>query len=351
MKITKVNLYAIQTPRETGAISKHIIVKLQTDEGLSGLGEMSDLDVLPEVAKLENQLNQSLIGLDVFNSEQLDNQMLKFPMFASVGFELAILDLRGKAFNLPLYQLLGGAYRDRIRVCYPIFPSKDQADAQANMERVGRIMQNHGFDLFRYYCGTNLDADETFLKGVKDSYGDQVRFKSLDMSGRFDWKQAIEVIKRLEPYGFTLVESPCRDAEGKARVREAVNLPISEHVGSLAQALEFAQKKSVDIFNVAVVSRGLRFAKKIFALAEALGIKMLIGTTQELSIGTSAQAHLGASVPNLEFPSDPAGGRLYLEDAVKERVKYENGYLLVPQGPGLGMEIEDGKLKELALGE
>jgi muconate cycloisomerase len=349
MKVTNVKLYPIQTPRETGAISKHLIIKLQTDEGLVGLGEMSDLDTLPDVKNLESQLNQSLIGLDVFNSEQLDAQMNKFPMFASVGFELAILDLRGKAFNLPVYQLLGGAYRNKIRVCYPIFPARDQAEAQANVERVGRILEKHGFDLFRYYGGVNLDADESFLKGVKDRYGDKAHFKSLDLSGRLDWKTAIEVIKRFEPYGFMLVESPCRDAEGKARVREAVSLPISEHVGSFPQALEFAQKKAVDIFNVAVVSRGLRFAKKIFALAEALGLKMLIGTTQELSIGTSAQAQLGASVPNLEYPSDPAGGRLYLEDVVKERVKYENGYLLVPQGPGLGMEIDEDKLKTLAI--
>jgi muconate cycloisomerase len=83
------------------------------------------------------------------------------------------------------------------------------------------------------------------------------------------------------------------------------------------------------------------------ALAEALGIKMLIGTTQELSIGTVAQAHLGAAVPNLEFPSDPAGGRLYLKDVVKDRVEYEEGYLIVPEGPGLGMEIDEEKLSEV----
>ena len=82
-----------------------------------------------------------------------------------------------------------------------------------------------------------------------------------------------------------LSESPCRSIEGKARMREAVDLPISEHTGGFSHAIEFVNKAAVDIFNVTVVSAGIRHAMKISARAEAFGIKMLIGTTQELSIG------------------------------------------------------------------
>ena len=350
MKITRVELFPVQTPRETGSISPHIIVKMYTDRGIMGIGEMSDLghlSTLPDVSQLESELNAEIQGVQIWDTPTVDAQVAKMGSIFGAGIELAVLDIRGKALDVPVYKLLGGAYRKKIRVCYPIFGCPDQKAAEENVERVGRIMEKHGFDLFRFYPGRYVEGAAIFLKGVRDTYGDRVKFKSLDLSGGYEPADAIAVIDRFKEFGFMLVESPCRSIEGKAKVRQAVSLPISEHTGGFSHALELANKGAVDIFNIAVVSRGIRYAMKIFALAEALGIKMLIGTTQELSIGTAAQAHLGAAVPNLEFPSDPAGARLYLKDVVKERIRYENGYLIVPEGPGLGMEIDEEKLNEV----
>ena len=352
MKITKTELFPVQTPRETGTITPHIIVKMHTDEGITGIGEMSDLGHLskmPDVEAMSQSLNADLGGVDVYDMPTIDKQVRKLGGILGAGIDMAVLDIKGKALDVPVYKLLGGPYRERFEVCYPIFGCPDQEAAEENVERVGRIMKLHGFDLFRFYPGRHVEGAEMFLKGVRDTYGDRVRFKSLDMSGAYEPDEAIEVINRFEQYGFMLVESPCRDIEGKARVRAAVNPPISEHTGGFSHALELAQKGAVDIFNVAVVSAGIRHAHKVFALAEALGIKMLIGTTQELSIGTAAQAHLGASVPNLDLPSDAAGGRLYTKDVVKERIQYEDGCLIVPEGPGLGMEIDEEKLAEVAV--
>ena len=113
------------------------------------------------------------------------------------------------------------------------------------------------------------------------------------------------------------------------------------------QAIAFAEGQAVDIFNIATCHQGIKRARQIFAIAQATGISTLIGTTQELSIGTSAQAHLGASVSNLDYPGDAAGAQLYIDDVVKHRVQYENGYLLVPKGPGLGMELDESQLQKL----
>src|SRR5262249_9351209 len=154
-------------------------------------------------------------------------------------------------------------------------------------------------------------------------------------------KQAIPAIRRLERYEPMLVESPCADAEGKAEVRRQVGVPISEHVGSAETALRFARAGAVDIFNIATSSGGLNHARRLLALAEALETQTLIGTTQELSIGTAAQAHLGAAMPNLHWPCDPTGPHLYQEDVVRRRVQYEAGFLVVPTGPGLGVEIDE----------
>ena len=352
MEITQVELFPIHTPRETGSISPHIIVKMHTDADITGIGEMSDLghlSTMPDVPQMSRDINAALKGVKVRDTPVIDAQVKKLGGIFGAGIEMAALDIKGKALNLPVYELLGGAYRKKIRVCYPIFGCPDQKAAEENVERVGRIMETYGFDLFRFYPGRYVEGAAIFLKGVRDTYGDRVKFKSLDLSGGYEPEEAIEVINRFKDYGFMLSESPCRSIEGEARVREAVDLPISEHTGGFSHAIELANKAAVDIFNVAVVSAGIRHAMKIFALAEAFGIKMLIGTTQELSIGTAAQAHLGAAVPNLEFPCDPAGGRLYVKDVVKERVQYENGYLIVPDGPGLGMEIDEAKLREVTV--
>jgi muconate cycloisomerase len=145
-----------------------------------------------------------------------------------------------------------------------------------------------------------------------------------------------------------LVESPCRrDPRLMAEVRRRSEAPISEHIGSLEFAMQLVEHEAVDIFNIATVSLGgITGAKKLYALAEAAGIQTLIGTTQEASIGTSAQAHLGAAVPNLDFPADCMGPVLYQRDIVRQPVRYEGGCLIVPEGVGLGMAVDEAKLQE-----
>ena len=84
--------------------------------------------------------------------------------------------------------------------------------------------------------------------------------------------------------------------------------------------------------------------RKVFGLAELFGIKTLMGSTVELSIGTAARAHLAAAVPNIDFPCYPAGPLVYYEQIVKERVGYEEGHIIVPDGPGLGVELDEERL-------
>jgi muconate cycloisomerase len=350
MNIRAVELIPVHTPRETGAISQHVIVRLRTEEGMEGLGEMSDitdLRVTPDLDDLQKTATGLLVGADSRRIGALADRLARrYSGHIRCAFEVALFDLLGKELGVPVSTLLGGAVRDRFKVCYPIFPHRGPADVEPNIARVGRVLER-GFDLIRVYCGVDLEADELFLRTLRETYGARVRIKSLDFSRRLHWKQAIPAIRRFEQYEPMLVESPCPDAEGKAEVRRQVGVPISEHVGSAETALRFARAGSVDIFNIATCHGGLNHARKLFALAEALDAQTLIGTTQELSIGTAAQAHLGAAMPNLEWPCDPTGPHLYQKDVVRRRVRYEAGYLIVPEGPGLGVEIDEEQLRAL----
>ena len=128
------------------------------------------------------------------------------------------------------------------------------------------------------------------------------------------------------------------------RVKEAVDVPISEHVGSAEIGVGLAKNNAVDVFNVGVDWDGITECVKIFALGEMFGIKVLHGSTVELSIGTAARAHLLAAMPNVDLPCYPAGPLVYQEQVCREKVRYENGHFVVPDGPGLGVEIDEDRL-------
>ena len=86
-----------------------------------------------------------------------------------------------------------------------------------------------------------------------------------------------------------------------------------------------------------------------FALAEAAGFKTLLSTDQDSTVGTAGAVHLGVSVPNLDLPSDPAGPLLYTVSPAKERIRAEESHLYPPEGPGLGIELDDDKMRELTV--
>ena len=354
MKITDVTLTPIRTWREHGWYSPHVIVQLDTDEGAVGIGEMSDYGHIPthetpHIEPLTAALKEVLLGRDPFDLAPILTQLSGANTLILCGVDLALHDLQGKALGRPVYELLGGKIRDRIPVCYPIFPQKAPADIEHNLQRVANLLEM-GHDMIRIYIGVNLELDEAFLDGLRGRFGSRVRIKSLDMSGRLYWKTALQTLRRFSQYDFILAESVSyrQDLEGMAYIRRQVNHPISEHVGSPADALRMIQAGAIDIMNISLSSLGgIYHARKIYHMAEAAGLSCLIGTTQELSIGTAGQAHLGAAMPNLQYPSDPTGPILYQQDVVSSPVVYEHSHLLVQDGPGLGLEIDPELLQEL----
>ncbi|TLS51641.1 muconate cycloisomerase [Paenibacillus antri] len=368
MKITDVRLDVVSVPRRTGFVCQHGIVSLDTDEGITGIGEMSDFSHLPkysiDVEDLRATLRAQLVGRDPFDLVALNRELADlFPetmyyyekgTFIRCGVDLALYDVAGKALGVNVGTLLGGRLRDKLKVCYPIFRSRTLEEVDANLDVVRKRFAQ-GFDAFRLYAGVNPDADEAFLDGVRSEFGHRVTIKSLDYSHLLDWKSALRVTKRLLPYGVQLVESPAfrNDFEGLRHFRMAVDLPVSEHVWSFRQLHEMLRGDCVDVLNIALVFiGGFEAARKAAAAAEVAGKGVLIGTTQELSLGTAAQAVFGASLPNLTTISDPTGPELYVDDVAVEPVRYEGGYLLVPDAakPGIGVELDPAKVERLRSG-
>jgi len=108
-------------------------------------------------------------------------------------------------------------------------------------------------------------------------------------------------------------------------------------------------KGACTIFNVACVASGPIYVRRLFALAEAAGLECLIGTDQESTLGTSAQVPVGVSMPNLNLPCDPMGPVLYTTSPAKKRIHAEGSYLYPPEGPGLGIELDEDKMKQMTI--
>ncbi len=361
--IREIKLYPVATPRLYGEPSQHVVVEVIASNGVSGWGEMSDLShlpaMMPDCADLERCLNALLAGRDALNLSVIEDLMLEnFPgtrfhgkaCLVRAGVSIAAHDLKARLLGVPLYDLLGGKRRSRVPICYPIFRMKSRGDVADRCELVKRQFEA-GFHDFRFYFGRDTDADEALLEHICGAYGDRITLTSLDGSGLFTLPAFLRAYRRLSKYPFQSIESPVDrdDVALIAEARASIDHPVSEHVRSPEYAIRLIRHQAVDIFNISItVAGGIQGMQQLFAIAGAANIECLIGTTQELSIATAAQAHVGVSALRLDYPSDPVGPALYAEDVVTERVRFEGGALLPPEGAGLGLEIDRGKLASLA---
>jgi muconate cycloisomerase len=263
------------------------------------------------------------------------------------GIDLALHDLNGRYYGVSASDLLGGQLRQRFKVCYPIFRMRSEGEIQVNLQRVQAALER-GFDLIRVYVGANLEVDALFLELFADKFSQRVRIKSLDFSNLLSWRKSLQAVERFtDMIDIMLLESvaPFDDLVGMAEFRRRSQWPVSEHVTHLQHAWDLLRAGAVDILNVSpYVLGGLRACQRVISLAEAANASVLIGTTQELNIGTSAVAHLGAVARVLDYPSDNTGPELYIDDIVKTPLTYEDGDLLVPQGVGLGLEVDETRL-------
>ncbi len=362
VKIKDASLYPVTTPRLYGEPSQHVLLRLEAEDGTVGWGEMSDVShlpaLMPDVADMELCVRSLLVGRDAMNINCIDDLMIvNFPGTRFYGkacllraaVSIAAYDLKARLLGVPVYDLLGGKRRERVPVCYPIFRMTSRDDV-ADRRRLVREQFDKGFHSFRFYFGTETDADVELLESVCGEYGDKINITSLDGSGLFTLPAFLRAYRRLAPFPFESIESPVEreDIESIAEARRAIDHPVSEHVRSTEYALRLIKHRAVDIFNISItVAGGIDGMMRLFTLADAANIECLIGTTQELSIATAAQAHVGVAAPRLDYASDPVGPCLYTEDVTTDSVRFESGDLLVPEGIGLGIEVDMRKVEAI----
>ncbi len=366
MTITDFDLYPVKTPRRYGTVcaadgggadvtvecSYHYVLELHTDAGLSGLGEVSDVEIVPnytpdQVPPLEDlreALSQWVIGRDPFDRERL---LIERPFrgLVAAAVDMAIHDLMGKALGVPVYQLLGGLANPRPLVCWVAFIRDDLAALRDEMAE----QKAAGFRAFKLKVGVDLELDDARLAIMREVLGPEPELK-IDASGAWSEEEAIVAIKRLSRHGLDGVETPVPrgEVESLARVRQAVDVPILEHANDLALALRMIRAEAVDVINTYVGGMGGIYPlQQMLALCAAGGVGVLFGSTLELGIGTAAQLHAAVSTSQLTVSSDLIGPAMYTDDVIKEPLRYTDSTIAVPAGPGLGVELDRDKLEEL----
>jgi galactarate dehydratase (D-threo-forming) len=366
MSVADVKLYPVRIEcthpgPELPDIREHFILRVESDRGLVGWGEISGkhcrYPISPSYTDvLLEWLRTVLVGEDPAHIVRV---RAKIDALMPMGFltdgircgvELALYDLLGKQIGIPVHVLLGGALRQEIDVAYPIPAHTRKQDVARSIDYVGTMLKR-GYSLIRFYIGLNLEADALFLVQLREKYGDSVKIKTLDCNCHLDWKDARAALRKFEEYGFMLVESPARrgDLEGLSEVRRSIDAPVSEHAYTIADAKRLAATSAVDVFNITMVGAGgFLNAQRIAAIAEMNGIRCVLGGSHELVLGAAGQAHIGAGLPHLAFPIDTSGTIIYADTIAPSTELYRNGVLRVPEGPGLGVEVDEERLIALA---
>ncbi|MEZ4619405.1 MAG: enolase C-terminal domain-like protein [Caldilineaceae bacterium] len=190
-----------------------------------------------------------------------------------------------------------------------------------------------------------------FLGRVR--HGLAVRSRSSpDFSNLLDWRRATMAIERYKDLvDFMLVESPAprNDIDGLAEFRRRCHRPVSEHVLHIHHGWQLLSNGCVDIFNISPYLLGgstSQFAAGCTGRGEH-GSASPLGQHRSSILGTAAVAHLAAAARILDYPGDNTGPQLYTDDVVKTALRYEQSHLLVPEGPGLGLEIDEAKLQAM----
>jgi L-alanine-DL-glutamate epimerase-like enolase superfamily enzyme len=359
MKITSVRTIPVWCPRRRpyggvtvtalgpAAVSDYTIVFVDTDAGITGLGEVDS--VFKRRGKLlrhdlEKALIPAVIGEDPTNIAHLVQKMdrvLDGVEEAKAGIEMALWDILGKSLNVPVYKLLGGKVRDRIPLSYSIpFGTPEQMAAFA-VERV-----KAGHRTIKVKVGSeDGPRDIAAVRMIRDAIGPSIKLR---VDGNMGWpnaKHAIRMICAMEAYDLELVEQPLspHDLMGMAEVRRSISIPLmaDESIRNPRSAMDTIRAGAADIANVYVTEAGgLLNATRIFAMCEAASIPCMIGSMPEFGIGTAAQIHLGVAMTNLGPDSDTCGVLYHAEDLLKTPLRIENGYSYPPEGPGLGVEID-----------
>jgi L-alanine-DL-glutamate epimerase-like enolase superfamily enzyme len=366
VKIRQIETIPVQVPirpefQIQGSLGSHtespfLLVRVHTDEGITGLGEVSCTpvwsgeDSVTATHVIRNFLEPALLEEDPRDIERLTVKMRRAVAghpFTKSGLEIGLWDILGKAAGLPLYRLFGGAVRERV----PIKMSVSGVEPRRAADLATWAMQK-GLKALKVKVGIESEGDVARVKAVRAAIGPHVRL-GVDANGGWSPRVAISTIRRMAgESGIYFAEQPVAplDIQWLVDVRRNIPVPLmaDESCYTLQDAMALARAGAADILSLYVgKGGGLGPARKMAAVAEAAGLTCTVGSNLELGIASAAMTHLATASPGIgaeEFPCDILGPLAYEHDLLAEPLDLHDGSVKAPEKPGLGVSLDEGML-------
>lgn len=333
------------------ASSEFGIVRVMTDDGLVGLGEVSmngALNGARQCPVINDLLGPAMTGRDplrIRDAARHLNALADGMEPAKAAIEMALWDIAGKAAGRPLHELLGGRVREALPVRWGIGFGDPGAGAEEARAKV-----DEGFRTIKLKVGRpGTGEDAIMVETVRLAVGDEVEIM-VDANSAYRTRgEALRELRVLEEFGLQLIEQPLprHRLADLAALRDQLSTPLllDESMRPWRDAFRVAAAEAADVLSVYVCEAGgIQSALDALAVGDAGGLQGLLGSQCEMGIGTAAMAHVGVVAPSIAYQSDATGHLRYSEDLIVEELEYRGGHLYPPPGPGLGVTLDEERL-------
>ena len=335
-----------------------LFLKVDTDSGLSGWGEPIVAGRARTVATALRELEPLVVGQDPRLIEHLWQRIYRGTFYrggpvltsALSGLEQALWDILGKSLGVPVYQLLGGAVRHRIRAC-----GRVNGDEPLRLAEQGRRRRDEGYTAVKVNVPVaamhalerpqRLDREVARIKSLREAVGSAVDI-AIDFHGRLSPALAIQLASALEPYRPLFIEEPClpENVDSMRQIAQATSIPLAtgERLDTKWGFREVLEKQAASILQPDVShAGGILECRKIAAMAEAHYVSIAPHCAQG-PVALAACLQLDACTPNFLVQELATLGEGYLE----KPFTLDNGHIPVPTAPGLGIEVNEEAIRK-----
>jgi muconate cycloisomerase len=340
----------------TKKVQKSVVVRVVAGDGSVGLGNIDpspgySLETVDQsLAALRGTLAGVVRGLDAANPHRVVEAMngaVRGFLDAKAAIEMACVDLAARRRGIAVHRYLGGAVVDRVsfNAWIGILPP-DEAAAEA------RKWFDRGFRSAKIKVGSDVGTDRDRVRAVREAVGPAMRLRA-DANAGYDAERAIALARAIERFDMQLLEQPVAadDLAGMARVRSAIGIPVmaDEAITDHPSLIAAIRADCADIVKLKVMKQGgLLECRRMIETATAAGLQVVIGHGFGLGINTMAEIMVAATSRSVIEGLECVGPLKTSDDIVTSKLDLSAGSIDVPEGAGLGVDLDEGKIARYA---
>ena len=356
----------------TEVIGRYLLTRITDSDGRVGWGEAPALkdwggefgryfgeSTLIAKTVIENYLAPALIGVDLCNFAEMHARMdaaIKGYPYAKASLDFAAYDVTGRWLGLPVHMLLGGRVRSRVAVTHSIgLISITEAE-----QEVARVA-SEGIKTIKIKIGVDAKRDIDMVRAIRAVVGEDVELCVDANEGYRTPGEAISTIRAMEKYRLKYVEQPVMGIERIAEVARAIDPPVmaDESAWNAHDAIQISEGRAAQIVSIYTTKPGgLHKAMEVAAVCRAAGLMCNVNGSVETGVGNLANIHLAAAAPAAtlscvvpvstpeEWQTGQVGGIYYRDDLIVAPMKLVDGAIEVPTGPGMGIDVDLGKVEK-----